>query len=139
MSMDQRAHVLEATESAPHGVRDLIHILGWKSSKVIALLKEMNEERLIELKPPSISRRGRPKKAIARTPLGLEFLAAHRNLRMKPLRARRHDLGHAVKDALYSKRLVELGHSPFDLFMELNGIVDNIRVSSASPEGIRGQ
>lgn len=97
----------------------------------------MREERLIELKPVPPSRRGRPKKTVVCTPLGLEFLITHNNLRMKPLRARRQDLEHAVKDALYSEMLVEFGHSPFRLFMELNAIADNIKVSSKAPETTR--
>ena len=137
MSLDPRANILEAAALAPYGIRDLVHVLGWKTSKVITLLRKMNDERLIELRPVTESRRGRPKKIITCTPLGLEFLMTHRNLRMKPLRARRQDLEHAVRDALYSKRLVEFGHSPFGLFVELNTIVDNIKVSSEAPEGIR--
>ncbi len=96
-------------------------------------MKKMLEERLIELKPVLQSRRGRPKKIIICTPLGLEFLITHKNLRMKPLRARRQDLEHAIRDALYSERLVEFGHSPFRLFMELHAIADNIKVSSKAP------
>lgn len=134
MSLDQKAQILEAASSAPRGVRDLVHALGGKTSRVILLLKEMNEERLIELEPLAPSGRGRPKKVVLCTPLGLEFLAAYRNLRMKPLRARRQDLERAAKDALYSKRLVERGHSPFDLFMELNQIAGNIQISSKAPE-----
>ncbi len=137
MSLDQRAKILEAAMLAPYGTRELVRALGWKTSKVISLLKKMHEERLIESKPLAHSRRGRPKKTITCTPLGLEFLTTHRNLRMKPLRARRQDLEHAIKDALYSKRLVELGHPPFRLFMELNTIADNIKVSSQTPETVR--
>jgi hypothetical protein len=46
------------------------------------------------------------------------------------LQARKEDLEHAVKDALYTQRLVEYGHSPFKLFMELNTIAHNIYKSS---------
>ncbi len=137
MPLDQRASILEAAAFAPYGIRDLVRALGWKTSRVIALLKKMHEERLIELRPVQHSRRGRPKKTIVCTPLGLEFLIAHRSLRMKPLRARREDLEHAVRDALYSQRLLEFGHSPFKLFLELDAIADNIKVSSKAPETIR--
>ena len=41
---------------------------------------------------------------------------------MKPLRARKADLEHAVSDALYTERLIRNGHSPFELFMELDTI-----------------
>jgi hypothetical protein len=46
------------------------------------------------------------------------------------LQARKEDLEHAVKDALYTQRLVDHGHSPFKLFLELNTIALNIKKSS---------
>lgn len=134
MSLDQKGQILEVVISNPVGVRDLVEILRWKTSKIISLLKVMNEERMIELQLVRYSRRGRPKKIIRCTPLGLEFLKTYRTLKLKPLRARKHDMDRAVKDALYSKRLVEFGHSPFKLFMELNVIVHNIKVSSEASE-----
>ena len=135
MSLDQRAQVLEAA-SIPCGVREVIQKLRWKNSRVISLLETMEDERLIEFQQIMHSRRGRPKKNVIRTPLGLEFLETYRRLKMKPLRARKADLEHAVKDALYTERLVANGHSPFKLFMELNTIAHNIKISSEAPEDI---
>lgn len=112
------------------GVRDVTKKLGWRSSNVISLLEMMENEGLIELKRAKHSRRGRPKKLIVCTPLGLDFLETYRRLRLKPLRSRKEDIRHAVKDALYVERLVAMGHSPFKLFLELNTIVNNIKVSS---------
>jgi hypothetical protein len=73
---------------------------------------------------------------MACTSLGLEFLEAYRELKMKPLRARREDLEYAVRDALYTERLIANGHSPFELFMELNSIARNIKVSSEASQSI---
>lgn len=137
MSFDSKAQILEVVLLNRCGVRDLLNRLSWKTSKVISLLKTMNEEELIEMELVKDLRRGRPKKIIKCTPLGLEFLETYRVLRMKPLRARRQDIDRAVKDALYSKRLVEAGHSAFKLFMELNTIVHNIKVSSEDSQAIR--
>jgi hypothetical protein len=53
---------------------------------------------------------------------------------MTPLKARKEDLAHAVKDAAYTNRLVARGHSPFKIFMELNMIARNINVSSETSE-----
>jgi len=136
MSLDQRAQILEAAVSTTCGVRDLVQVLEWKTSKVISLLREMNKERLIDLQQVTYSRRGRPKKNIICTSLGFEFLETYRRLKMKPLRARKEDLEHAVKDASYASRLVAYGHSPFQIFMELNTIARNIKVSSQTSETI---
>jgi transcription initiation factor IIE alpha subunit len=136
MSLDGRAQILEAAASATNGVRDLVRVLGWKTSKVVSLLREMNNERLIDLQQVTLSRRGRPKKSVVCTPLGLEFLEVCRRLKMQPLRARREDLEHAVRDAAYASRLVAAGHSPFEIFTELNTIARNIEISSQTSETV---
>lgn len=136
MSLERRAQVLEAVVTTPLGVRDVVKILKWKTSGVISLLKKMSEERLIELQKVMSSKRGRPEKRILCTSLGIEFLEVYRKLKMKPLRAREEDLEHAVKDALYTNRLVANGHSAFKIFMELNTIARNIKVSSEASKTI---
>jgi DNA-binding MarR family transcriptional regulator len=134
MSLVQRAQILAAITSATYGVRDLAQTLKWKTSNVVFLLKKMNEEQLVEFQQVPHSKRGRPKKSIACTPLGFELLATYEKLRMTPLRARKKDLERAAKDAAYANRLVARGHSPFQIFMELNMIARNIKVSSENPE-----
>jgi len=140
LSVDEKAQMLNVVAPTEHGVRELIQKLRWKPSRVISLLEQMKDEGLIELQKNSArnSRRGRPKKIMMCTSLGFEFLEAYRGLRMKPLRARREDLEHAVEDALYTERLVANGHSPFKLFMELNTIAHNIKISSEASRAIRG-
>jgi DNA-binding PadR family transcriptional regulator len=136
MSLDQRAQILEATALTTSGVRDLIKTLKWKTSNIVSLLRKMNEEQLIEFKQAAHSNRGRPKKSVTLTPLGFEFLETYRKLRIKPLRARKEDLDHAARDAAYVSRLIANGHSPFQVFMELNAIARNIKVSSETPETV---
>jgi DNA-binding MarR family transcriptional regulator len=134
--LDQKAQIIEAAAKAQCGVRDIAQRLTCKTSRVIALLKEMEEERLIEARPASCSKRGRPKKVIACTSLGLELLEAYRKAAMKPLRAKKADLERAAKDAVYAERLATRGLSPFSLFMELNTIARNIEVSSEASETV---
>jgi DNA-binding PadR family transcriptional regulator len=86
----------------------------------------MESEGLVEMRQVSSSGRGRPKKTVVCTGLGVDFLAAYRRLEAKPLRARRADLERAVRDAKYVERLVAAGHSAFGLFMELNMIVRSV-------------
>lgn len=134
MSLDDRAKLLEAVTQTPLGVRELVKKLRWNPSRVTHLLERMVEEGLIELKIVKRVLRGRPKKTVVLTPLGLDFLETHRKLRVKPLRARREDFKHAVKDALYADRLAARGGSLFKLFLELNEIVHNIRSSSEASQ-----
>jgi len=139
MSLDQRAQVLSLISPARYGVREVIQKLRWKSSHVISLLEQMENEGLVELdkyRAREISKKGRPKKVMKCTSLGNEFLETYHTLKMKPLRARKEDLKHAVKDALYAQRLVENGHSPFKLFLELNTFAHNAKISSETPSSI---
>ena len=129
MSLEQRAKIIDIATS-PCGTRDIIRLLKLKTSTSISLLRKMNDEQLIEIQTVKATKRGRPKKCITATSLGCEFLEAYQTLKAKPLRARKEDLKHATKDALYAKRLVENGHSPFQVFMELNQIARNIERSS---------
>jgi len=139
MSLEQKAQILEAVASmasTAYGIRDLARTLKWKTSTLISLSKRMKEERLVEFRRDKNNKRGRPKKNIVCTPLGLDFLETYKKLKMKPLRARKQDLEHAVKDALYTNRLVENGHSPLKMFMELNTIVRNLKVSSETSQTV---
>jgi DNA-binding PadR family transcriptional regulator len=96
----------------------------------------MNNEKLITLQKAADSRKGRPKKYVTCTALGFEFLKTYRRLKMQSLRGRKEDFEHATKDALYAGRLVERGHSPFQIFMELNSIARNLKVSSQTFETV---
>lgn len=136
LSMDQRALILKTVLPAEYGIREIIKQLRWAPSHIVNLLKKMEDEGLIawleknNKDSSTHMHRGRPKKIMSCTPLGLEFLETYKKLKLKFLRARKEDLEHATKDAQYTERLVKAGHSPFKLFMELNNIVSNIKISS---------
>jgi len=130
MSLEQRAKILEITSSSPRGVREIVHLLKLNTSNVISLLNKMGEEQLIEMHPAEVPKKGRPKKCVIATSLGFEYLNDFKKLNMIPLKARKQDLNHAAKDAQYASRLVENGHSPFQVFLELNMIARNIKNSS---------
>ena len=97
----------------------------------------MKDEQLIEIKSLDAPKKGRPKKFITATSLGCEFLNDYKKINSKPLRAKKQDLDHAAKDALYAMRLVENGHSPFQVFLELNMIASNIKNSAKNHQAIR--
>jgi DNA-binding MarR family transcriptional regulator len=136
MSLEQKAQILQVAASDAYGIRDLAHKLRWKTSTIVFLTRKMEEEKLIKLQTNKGSSRGRPKKNVLCTALGVDFLETYRKLKMTPLRARKPDLERAKKDALYTQRLVESGHSAFELFMELNSIVRNIRNSSETRQTV---
>ena len=68
MSLEQRAKVLQAATSSPSGVRDIVKLLKTKSSNIVSLLKQMENEALIEVQHAKSPKKGRPKKFITATP-----------------------------------------------------------------------
>ena len=136
MFLEQKSQILQIAASGTCGIRDLARKLRWKTSTVVSLTKKMNEEKLIEFQAFRHTGRGRPKKTIECTPLGNEFLKNYRKLTMTPLKATKADFEHAKRDASYTQRLIENEHSPFELFMELNSIVRNIRNSSETHQTV---
>jgi DNA-binding PadR family transcriptional regulator len=136
MALEQKSQILQVAASGACGIRDLAHKLRWKTSTIVFLTKKMNEEKLITFRTAKHPSRGRPKKSIACTPLGVEFLKNYERLTMTPLKATKADFEHATRDAAYTQRLIENGHSPFELFMELNSIVRNIRNSSETHQTV---
>ncbi|MCW3983176.1 MAG: hypothetical protein NWE96_04190 [Candidatus Bathyarchaeota archaeon] len=130
MSLEQRAKIIHTTQSNDCGIRELIQTLKLKNANTISLLRRMEDEGLIKITEVKGTKRGRPKKHINVTPLGIEFYEAYKKLNLKRLKARKVDLERATKDALYAKRIAERGHSTFQVFMELNTIASNIEKSS---------
>lgn len=130
MTADEKAAILKEISAEPCGISQLIGRLRWKPARAIELLRIMDEEGLIVFLERTNHRRGRPKKIPVPTALGQKFLDVYEVLARKCLKARRTDFRHATEDALYVKRLVSAGHSPFKLFLELNDIVLNIKNSA---------
>jgi len=130
MALEQRAKVLQVITSRVCGVRDIVQLLKTKTSNTVSLLQKMEEEKLIEVQLTKVSKKGRPKKCISASSLGIDFLDSYKKLNLKRLKARKPDLEHATKDAMYARRLAENGHSTFQVFMELNTIARNIEDSS---------
>jgi predicted transcriptional regulator len=137
MSLEQRARIIEITTSSNCGVREIVHLLKMKTSNVISLLRKMDEEQLIKIQFAQSQKKGRPKKYVKTTSLGYEFLDSYKKLNINILRARKQDLNHAAKDAMYANQLIENGHSPFQVFMELNTIASNIKNSSENHQPVQ--
>jgi DNA-binding MarR family transcriptional regulator len=137
MSLEQQAKILKTATQTPIGIRDLAHTLNMKTANAIALVNKMEQEQLIKTHSQTTNKKGRPKKLVTPTELGTEFLRTYQQLTLKPLRATKADLDHAVRDAQYAKRLVERGKDPFEVFMELNMIASNISKSSPTRQPVR--
>lgn len=118
-----KVEVLKAAKTQPIGIRALAKELRRRPETVISLVKEMEEQGLLEREMEKRGIRGKPRHLIKSTVLGEDYLASYEALELKPLRSRRADLVRAIRDAEYAERLVARGLSPFHLLLELNSLV----------------
>jgi len=123
MSIEAKAQTLAAVKREQLGVRELSRIMQTRTQTIVSLIKRMNAEGLVEVKPEKTHMKGRPRLIISATALGDDYLDTYHRLLSKPLRSSRNDLLKANRDAEYVNRLVTRGKKPYDAFLELNRLV----------------
>jgi len=126
LSVEAKAQTLAAVKQNPVGVRNLSRIMKIRTQTIVSLIKEMNAEGLVDLKPEKTHSKGRPRLIISATALGDDYLDTYHRLLSKPLRSSRNDLLKANRDAEYVDRLISRGKNPYTAFTELNNVVRDI-------------
>jgi DNA-binding PadR family transcriptional regulator len=125
MSVEKRVEILRILRGGPMGVRQILGALSRRAGDVIKLIQELETQGLIRAER-SPKGRGRPKRLMAVSELGLDYVAAYERLELKPLRGRREDLARGAEEGLRAKRIYSRGLSPFKLMLELNDFVRDI-------------
>jgi len=125
MSVEKRVEILRILRGGPMGVREILGTLSRRAGDVIHLIQELETQGLIraERRPKG---RGRPKRLMGVSELGLDYIAAYERLELRPLRGRREDLTRGAEEGLHAKRIYARGFSPFKLMLELNDFVRDI-------------
>lgn len=130
MSIEIRAQLLDTIRKERLGIREIAKRFRKRPQAIISLIKEMENEGLLETYSDETRSRGRPKKMLKQTALGEDYLETFRRLKLKTLRANRNDLLKAKKDAEYVNRLIVRGKNPYQAFTELNDLVRASRDSA---------
>jgi DNA-binding PadR family transcriptional regulator len=130
MSIEIRAQLLDTIRKERLGIRETAKRFRKRPQAIISLIKEMENEGLLETYSDETRSRGRPKKMLKQTALGEDYLETFRRLKLKTLRANRNDLLKAKKDAEYVNRLIVRGKNPYQAFTELNDLVRASRDSA---------
>jgi DNA-binding PadR family transcriptional regulator len=125
MSVEKRVEILRILRGAPMGVREIVSTLSRRTGDVIHLVQEIERQGLVRVERGPKGR-GRPKRLMAVSELGLDYIAAYERLELRPLRGRREDLARGAEEGLHAKRLHSRGFSPFRLMLELNEFVRDI-------------
>lgn len=123
MSIEIKAQLLDTIQNKSLGVRDLAKRFQKRPQAIISLIREMENEGLLETSSERTRKKGRPKRRLKPTELGEDYLETFRRLMRKTLRASRNDLMKAKRDAEYVNRLIARGKDPYRVFMELNDLV----------------
>jgi len=125
MSVEKRVEILRILRGDPLGVRELVGALSRRAGDIVQSVQELEAQGLIRAKR-SPKGRGRPKRLMAVSELGLDYIAAYERLELRPLRGRRDDLIRGAQEGLHAKRLYSRGFSSFRLMLELNDFVRDI-------------
>ena len=125
MSVEKRVEILRTLRGGPMGVREILGTLSRRAGDVINLIQELETQGLIRAERGPKGR-GRPKRLMAVSELGLDYVSAYERLELRPLRGRREDLARGAEEGLHAKRIYSRGHSPFRLMLELNDFVRDI-------------
>ena len=125
MSVEKRVEILRTLRGGPMGVRELVEALSRRAGDVVHSVQELEAQGLITAERGPRGR-GRPKRLLAVSELGLDYITAYDRLELRPLRGRREDLIRGAEEGLHSKRLASRGFSAFRLMLELNDFVRDI-------------
>lgn len=125
MSVEKRVEILRILKRGPIGVREIVGALSRRAGDIVHSLQEMEAQSLIKAER-SPKGRGRPKRLMAVSELGLDYIAAYERLELRPLRGRREDLIRGAEEGLRAKRIYSRGLPTFRLMLELNDFVHDI-------------
>jgi DNA-binding MarR family transcriptional regulator len=127
--LDESATILKAINHNPCGVRELVGKLHWKTQRVVSLLKTMRDEGFIEFQENATPTRGRPKKIVVASTLGIELLETFEKCQRKAIQINHNDIRSAVYQANLAKKLEGYHVSSFQRFWELTRIALKVRNS----------
>jgi len=127
LTLEAEFQALDIIKRRVLGVRELAERMQMRTQTVVSMVGRMTSMGLVEVRAERTDRRGRPRKRVSITILGMDYLNTFNELKLKPLRSSRNDLMRARKDAEYVNRLVARGRDPYQAFLELNSLVRNRR------------
>ena len=127
--LDESATILKTINQNPCGVRELVGKLHWKTQRVVSLLKTMRDKGFIEFHENATPTRGRPKKIVVASTLGIELLETFEKCQRKAIQINHNDIRSAVYQANLAKKLEGYHVSSFQRFWELTSIALKVRNS----------
>jgi DNA-binding PadR family transcriptional regulator len=127
--LDSEMRLLELCSRRQLGVREILTNLGGSHTGNMHLIKELERSGSLEL-IRSQNGRGRPKRIVTLSPLGIAMLDKLRSINEMMIKMNSNDMHTAVEQLRLRNRIVDSGLDPYERFMEMNEIVLNIRNSA---------
>jgi DNA-binding PadR family transcriptional regulator len=132
---DPEMQLLELCSRRQLGVREILRVLGGSHTGNMRLIQELHRSGSLEL-VRSPKGRGRPKKIVTLSPLGVAILDKLRSIHKMMIKMNSNDIHTAVEQLRLRNRIIDSGVDPYERFIEMNEIALNIRHSAESSANI---
>lgn len=127
--------LLELCSKRQLGIREVLSVLGGSHTSKTRLIKELERFGILELKQ-SPNGRGRPKKLVTLSPLGIMLLENLHAINGMMIKMNDNDIRSALEQLRLRNRIIDSGIDPYERFIEMNEIALNIRDSAKSSASV---
>jgi DNA-binding MarR family transcriptional regulator len=127
--------LLELCSKKQLGIREILSILGGSRTSKLRLIKELERSGSLEL-TQCPNGRGRPKKIVTLSPLGIMMLENLKSINDMMIKMNENDMLTVLEQLRLRNKIIDSGIDPYERFIEMNEIALNIRNSAESSASI---
>mgnify|MGYP001083204436 CR=1 FL=1 len=127
--LDLEIQLLEFCHNNRCGIREILDSLGGSHTSRMRLIEEFEQAGVLE-SVQSPNGRGRPRRIVALSPLGVMVLDKLRSTNRMLIKINANDIRHVKEQLKLRNKLLDAGIDPYDRFMEMNKLALAIRDST---------
>ena len=133
---DYEIHLLGICSERQLGMREMLRTLGGSHTSNMERIRELETAGALEF-AYTLNGRGRPKKIVTISPLGVTILDKLRSVNVMMIKMNKNDVRSVKEQLRLRKKIVESGIDPYEKFLEMNEVAINIRDSAQAITSIR--
>ena len=126
---DYEINLLEICSERQFGMREMLRTLGGSHTTNMQRIRELETAGVLEF-IYAMNGRGRPKKIVTISPLGLAMLDKLRSVNAMMIKINKNDVRNVKEQLRLRKKIIESGIDPYEKFLEMNDVAINIRDSA---------
>ncbi len=127
--LEPELRLLELCHNNHRGIRETLSALGGCHTSSMELVKELERSGVLEFKYCR-NGRGRPKKIVMLSQLGILILEKLRSADQLMIKVNSNDIRSSAAQIRLRNRIVDSGIDPYDKFIEMNELAVSIRDSA---------